>query len=117
MAVSALLLTLATAASIPSAVLLRRLRIRRRKSLAEIATRFRGGFGRYGVTMAGLHSIRTSHQADFNCQPRSYEDESAHCLLYLPKRTFAVHQPMSALGQKRTSLTYSITSSARARTA
>jgi len=26
----------------------------------EIATRFRGGFGRYGVTMAVLHSIRTA---------------------------------------------------------
>jgi hypothetical protein len=59
MAVSPLFLTLATAASIPSVVLLRRLRIRRAKSLAEIATRFRGGFGRYRVDMAVLHSIRT----------------------------------------------------------
>ena len=45
-AVSPVFLTLATAASIPSVVLLRRLRIRRAKSLVEIATRFRGGFGR-----------------------------------------------------------------------
>jgi len=66
MAVSPLFLTLATAASIPSVVLLRLLRIRRAKSLVEIATRFRGGFGRYGVTMAVLHSIRTSHQTNFN---------------------------------------------------
>ena len=65
-AISALFLTLATAASIPSVVLLRLLRIRRAKSLVEIATRFRGGFGRYGVTMAVLHSIRTSHQTNFN---------------------------------------------------
>jgi hypothetical protein len=65
-AISALFLTLATAASIPSVVLLRRLRIRRAKSLVEIATRFRGGFGRYGVTMAVLHSIRTSDQTNFN---------------------------------------------------
>ena len=57
-AISALFLTLATATSIPSVVLLRRLRIRRAKSLVDIATRFRGGFGRYGVTMAVLHSIR-----------------------------------------------------------
>ena len=65
-AISALFLTLATATSIPSVVLLRRLRIRRANSLVEIATRFRGGFGRYGVTMAVLHSIRTSHQTNFN---------------------------------------------------
>src|SRR5262245_42752450 len=77
MAVSALFLTLATAASIPSVVLLRRLRIRRAKSLVEIATRFRGDFVRYGVTMAVLHSIRTGHQTNFNLQPRSYEDELA----------------------------------------
>jgi len=65
-AISALLLTLATAISIPSVVLLRHLRIRRAKSLVEIATRFRGDFGRYGVTMATLHSIRTSHQTNLN---------------------------------------------------
>jgi hypothetical protein len=65
MAVTLLFLTLATAASIPSVVLLRRLRIRRAKSLVEIATRFRGGFGRY-ETMAMLHSIKTSHQTNFN---------------------------------------------------
>src|SRR6476646_9613919 len=34
------------------------------------------------------------------------------CLLYPRKRTCAPQQPMSALGQKRTSLIYSITSSA-----
>ena len=65
MAVTLLFLTLATAASIPSVVVLRRLRIRRAKSLVEIATRFRGGFGRY-ETVAMLHSIRTSHQTNFN---------------------------------------------------
>jgi hypothetical protein len=64
--VSALFLILATAASIPSVVLLRRLRIRRAKSLVEIATRFRGDFGRYGVTMAVLHSIRPGHQTNSN---------------------------------------------------
>jgi hypothetical protein len=56
-AISALFLTLATATSIPSVVLLRRLRIRRAKSLVEIAMGFRDGFRRYGVTMAVLHSI------------------------------------------------------------
>jgi hypothetical protein len=44
-AVSALFPTLATAASSSSVVLLRRLRIRRAKSLVEITSRFRGGFG------------------------------------------------------------------------
>src|SRR6476620_10504217 len=62
MAVSPCCLTLATAASIAAVVLLRRLRIRRAKSLVEIATRFRGGFGRYWVTVTVLHSTRTSHQ-------------------------------------------------------
>jgi hypothetical protein len=71
MAVSASFLTLATAASIPSVVLLRRLRIRRAKSLVEIATRFRGGFGRCGVTMAALHSMRTSHQTNFSLPTHS----------------------------------------------
>src|SRR5262245_23971932 len=85
MAVSALFLTLATAASIPSVVLLRRLRIRRAKSLVEIATRFRGGFGRYVVPMAMLHSIRTSHQTNFSSPTRSYEDESAHLSALPPK--------------------------------
>src|SRR5262245_52353802 len=85
MAVSALLLTLANAASIPSVVLLRRLRIRRAKSLVEIATRFRGGFGRYGVTMAVLHSIRTSHNSNFSSPTTPYEEESAHLSALSPK--------------------------------
>jgi hypothetical protein len=36
---------------------LRRLRIRRAKSVVEIAMGFRDGFRRYGVTMTVLHSI------------------------------------------------------------
>jgi hypothetical protein len=56
-AISALFLTLATATSITSVVLLRRLRLRRAKSLVEIAMGFRDGFRRYGATMAVLHSI------------------------------------------------------------
>ena len=56
-AISALFLTLATATSITSVVLLRRLRLRRAKSLVEIAMGFRDDFRRYGVTMAVLHSI------------------------------------------------------------
>jgi hypothetical protein len=52
LAVSALFPTFSTAASISSVVLLRRLRQRRAKALVEMAIRFRGGFGRDGVTMA-----------------------------------------------------------------
>src|SRR5262245_35726148 len=118
MAVSALFLTLATAASIPSVVLLRRLRIGRAKSLVEIATRFRGGFGRYVVPMAMLHSIRTSHQTNFSSPTRSYEDESAHLSALPQKRTCALQTGMSAKCQKADSCgaakmdCYSITSSA-----
>ena len=53
-AVSALFPTLATAASISSVVLLRRLRIRRAKSLVEMSTRFRGCFDRNEVATAAL---------------------------------------------------------------
>src|SRR5262245_35458225 len=87
MAVSALLLTLANAASIPSVVLLRRLRIGRAKSLVEIATRFRGGFGRYGVTMAVLHSIRTSHQTNLDGNRVPMKTNRLICPLYPRKRT------------------------------
>src|SRR5262245_10569862 len=82
-AVSALCLTLATAASIPSVVLLRRLRIRRAKSLVEIATSRR--LGRYGVTMAVLHSIRTSHQENLNSPTAPHEGESACLYALSPK--------------------------------
>ena len=58
MAVSALFLTLVTAASISSVVLLRRLRKRRAKSLVELATRFRGSFARDEVTLAVLRWIK-----------------------------------------------------------
>src|SRR5262245_4064793 len=94
MAVSALFLTLATAASIPAVVLLRRLLIRRAKSLVELATRSRGGFGRYGVTMAVLHSNRTSHQTNLTRQPRSYKDESAYLSALSPKADMPAHSTM-----------------------
>jgi hypothetical protein len=102
MAVSALFLTLATAASIPSVVLLRRLRIRRAKSLVEIATRFRGSFGRYGVTMAVLHSMRTSHQTNFNSPTASYEDESAYLSALSPKADMCGANMDVRFGQERT---------------
>ena len=57
-AVSALFPTLATAASSSSVVLLRRLRIRLAKSLEEITSRFRGGFGRDKVATAVLRWIK-----------------------------------------------------------
>jgi hypothetical protein len=53
-AISALFLTSATATSIPSVVLLRRLRIRRANSLVEMSTRFRGCFDRNEVVTAAL---------------------------------------------------------------
>jgi hypothetical protein len=57
-AVSTLFPTLATAASSSSVVLLRRLRIRRAKSLLEITSRFRSRFGRDKVATAVLHWIK-----------------------------------------------------------
>src|SRR5262249_11987937 len=115
MAVSALFLTLATAASIPSVVLLRRLRIRRAKSLVEIATRFRGGFGRYGLTMAVLHSTRPSHQTNFSSPTALNEDESAYLSAFFPEtRHVRCNQGCPIWAKSRHRQAYSITSSARA---
>ena len=56
-AISVLFPTLATAASISSVVLLRRLRIRRAKSLVVMTTRLRGCFGLDEVATAVLRWI------------------------------------------------------------
>ena len=68
LAVSALFPTFSIAASISSVVLLRRSRQRRAKALVEMATRFRDGFGRDGVTMAVLRRSRTSHQTSLTSE-------------------------------------------------
>jgi len=113
MAVSALFPTLATAASISSVVLLRRLRIRRAKSLVVMTTRLRGGFGRDEVATAALRWINNEPANYFSFPIRLLEEEivfsvrvinrhfavQTPCPLYPQKRTCAVQKPMSALGQ------------------
>src|SRR5262245_16837957 len=53
---------------------------------------------------------------DVRFRPQADDERFEQCPLYPRKQTFAVHQPMSALGHKRTS-PHSITSSARTSTA
>src|SRR5262245_3108633 len=103
MAVSALFPTLATAASISSVVLLRRLRIRRAKSLVVMTTRLRGGFGRDEAATAALRWINNEPANYFSFPIRLLEEEIVFSVRVI-NRHFAVHWSMSALGHKRTNV-------------
>src|SRR5215475_4277226 len=82
MAASALFPTLATAASISSVVLLRRLRIRRAKSLVVMTTRLRGGFGRDEVATAALRWINNEPPNYFSFPTRLLEEEIVFCVRF-----------------------------------
>src|SRR5262245_14450328 len=92
MAVSALFPTLATAASISSVVLSRRLRIRRAKSLVVMTTRLRGGFGRDEVATAALRWINNEPTNYFSFPIRLLEEEIVFSVRVI-NRDFAVQTP------------------------
>ena len=99
-AVSALFPTLATAASSSSVVLLRRLRIRRAKSLVEIISRFRGGFDRDKVATAVLRWIKIEPPKQFSFLTTFLEGEIVSSVFVI-NRYFVLQAPCALYPRKR----------------